>query len=70
MMSWNCGKGYLKQQKLTEVAHFMKSNDISIGAISEVDISNKNEYTESLYNIPQYSTLFPKSWGNNTKKQE
>ena len=27
-MSWNCGKGFLKQQKLTETTHFMKSNDI------------------------------------------
>ena len=45
----------------------MHSNEISICAISEVDINNKNEYTESLYNIPQYSKLFPKSWENKNK---
>ena len=33
--------------------------NIDIFAISEVDINNTNEYTESLYNIPQYSKLFP-----------
>ena len=67
LMSWNCGKGYLKQQKISEVAHIMKSKDISICAVSEVDISNINEYTESLYNIPQYTMLFPKSWENKKK---
>ena len=67
LMSWNCGKGYLKQHKLSEVAHFMKSKDISICSVSEVDIKNTNEYTESLYLIPQYSLLFPKSWENKKK---
>ena len=67
LMSWNCGKGFIKKHKITELAHFMHSNEISICAISEVDINNKNEYTESLYNIPQYSKLFPKSWENKNK---
>ena len=66
-MTWNCGKGFLKQQKLTEITHFMKSNDIDICAISEVDINNTNEYTESLYSIPQYSILLPKSWEKKNK---
>lgn len=67
LMSWNCGKGFLKQHKLTEITHFIKSNDISICAVSEVDIKNTNEYTESLYNIPQYTKLFPKSWEKKKK---
>ena len=67
LMTWNCGKGFLKQQKLTEITHFMKSNDIDICAISEVDINNTNEYTESLYSIPQYSILLPKSWEKKNK---
>ena len=32
-----------------------------------MDIKNTNEYTESLYNIPQYSRLFPKSWEKKKK---
>ena len=67
MMSWNCGRAFLKQHKITEVAYLMKTMDISICTVSEVDIKNTNEYTESLYNIPQYFTLLPKSWVNMKK---
>ena len=52
---------------MIEMSHFMKSNDISICAVSEVDLKNTNEYIESLYNIAQYSKIFPKSWENKKK---
>ena len=63
-MSWNCGRGFLRQHKITEAAHFIKSMDISICAVSEADIRNHNEYSGSQYNIPQYFPVFPKSWNN------
>ena len=64
LMSWNCGRGFLRQHKITEAAHFIKSMDISICAVSEADIRNHNEYSGSQYNIPQYFPVFPKSWNN------
>ena len=69
LMTWNCGKGFLKKQKITEVAHYMDSLNISIGAVSEVDINNTNEYSESMYNIPNFFPLFPKSWVSSKKSR-
>ena len=62
LMSWNCGRGFLKQHKKEEITDFLKNKGINICSISEVELNNINEYAIGLYNIPQYTAILPKSW--------
>ena len=62
--NWNCGSGYLTKGKKFEVELFLKSNNIDLMAVSEVDICNTSFYYDAQFAIKGYTLVFPPSWNN------
>ena len=62
--SWNCGGGFLTKGKKFEVEVFLKTNNIDLMAVSEVDISKTSFYYDELYKIKDYELTYPPSWQN------
>ena len=62
LASWNCGSGYLSKGKKWEVENFIKTQNIDIMAVSEVEMNKSKFHQEALYSIDGYTMHLPPSW--------
>ena len=56
---------FTSKGKIFELQEYMRKNNLSICAVSEVTMTNTTFFQENNYNIDGYSFLLPKSWKNN-----
>ena len=62
--SFNVGGGYLSKGKILEVEHYMKTQNIDILAVSEIEMNKSKFHQEALYRIKGYTMHLPPSWSS------
>ena len=62
--SFNVGGGYLSKGKILEVEHYMKTQNIDILAVSEIEMNKSKFHQEALYRIKGYTMYLPPSWSS------